>query len=200
LTSVVFFYCKHQDDQRNTFLAVARAILAQLLYQNHDLLPYMYDQFLSSGQASLVSPRLCDELLKTALATMSNTYLIIDGIDECALIERRAIVSIFTSIIEADATPGRLRGMFVSQDENDIKKLLRTASVVRLNESDNAVDIESYSNHWSHKIQEKFELSPNEQRYIVAEVCRRAQGESDFLTHLVDKVPNVRKECSCSPN
>jgi hypothetical protein len=176
-TAVAYFYCKHQDDQRNNYLAVATAILAQLLYQNHDLLPYMYDQYLNSGQASLVSARLCNELLKTMLATMSNTYLIIDGIDECAKEERKAILSLFTFIIEADATPGRLRGMFVSQDENDIKILLRAASAVRLSESDIARDIESYSIHWSLKIQQKFELSPNEQKFIVAEVCKRAQGE-----------------------
>jgi hypothetical protein len=182
--SLGFFYCKHQDDQRNTFLAVTRTILTQLLHQNQELLPYLYDQCLSSGQPSLVSLKLCEDLLKTVLSTISTTYLIIDGIDECILPERKAILSFFTAMIDADETPGRLRGMFVSQDENDIKKLLRAASVVRLQVGDNKSDIKGYATQWSLKIQEKFELSSDEQNYIVIEVCRRAQGEPNLLAFL----------------
>lgn len=183
--SVAFFYCKHSDDQRNTYLAVARAILTQLLNQNQELLPYMYDQCLSSGQASLVSLKLCEELLKIALTAISKTYIILDGIDECTLVERKAILSFFTSIIEADATPGRLRGLFVSQDENDIKKQLKAASVVRLKDTDNSADIKEYATQWSSEIQKKFELSPNEQKYIISAVCDRSEGGQDLLMFIM---------------
>jgi hypothetical protein len=189
--SLAFFYCRHQDDQRNTFLAVTRTILTQLLNQNQELLPYLYDQCLSSGQPSLVSPKLCENLLKTVLTTISKTYLIIDGIDECIPSERKAILSYFTAIIDADVIPGRLRGLFVSQDENDIKKLLRAASTVRLQLSDNKSDIKGYATQWSLKIREKFKLSPDEQNHIALEVCRRAQGESNLLTHFTGKIVDL---------
>ena len=174
--STAFFYCKYQDDQRNTFLAVSRAILTQLVTQNQELLPYLYDKCLSSGQPSLVSSKLCEELLETMLTTIANTYIILDGLDECGLTERKAIISFFTSIIENNATPGSIRGLFVSQNENDIKKMLRGASAVRLEENDNKSDIKGYATHWSLKIQERFKLSPDEQKYIVLAVCERAEG------------------------
>jgi hypothetical protein len=63
--AVAFFYCKYQDEQKKTFLAIARALLAQLLNKNEDLLPYLHDQCISSGQVSLVSSKMCMELLET---------------------------------------------------------------------------------------------------------------------------------------
>src|SRR5271169_801628 len=97
----------------------------------------MYEQCLLSGQSSLESAEVSKSLLETALSTVSKTYIVIDGIDECPLAERSAILRFFTSIIEKCDTPGRIRGLFVSQDENDIGKLLRTASIIRLKPSDN---------------------------------------------------------------
>ncbi len=52
---VVFFYCKHGDSQRNTFLAVARSILLQLLRHNGSLLSYLFEAACTSGENSLDS-------------------------------------------------------------------------------------------------------------------------------------------------
>jgi hypothetical protein len=120
---------------------------------------------------------MCIELLKTALMILSKTYIIVESIDACAQAERNNILSFFTSIIEKDDTPGRLQGLFVSQDERDIKERLRRAAVVRLNDIDNKPDIRSYAKYWSLKIQEKFNLSANEREYIVSIVCERAEGK-----------------------
>ena len=183
--SVAFFYCKHLDDQRNTFVAVARGILTQLLSQNDELLPYMYDQCHLSGQSSLLSAEMSRSLLETALTTVSKIYIIIDGIDECPLAERAAILKFFTSLIERSDSMEKLRCLFVSQDENDIRKYLRTASVVRLKGSDNSTDIKTYVNHWSLKIQTKFDLSTEEKDYVISSVCARAEGISYTLIYLL---------------
>ena len=179
-TSVIYFYCNYQDDQRNTFLAVARALLAQLLNQNQDLLPYLHGECISSGQVSLVSSQLCVELLETCLNTMGTTHIIIDGIDECDFKERKSMLSFFASLIEDDETPGRLRGLFVSQDENDIRKLLRAASILRLTGDHNNSDIESYATKWSLQIQQNFGLSKVTQEYIISVVCSGAEGEDTY--------------------
>ena len=181
-TSVAFFYCKYQDAQRNTFLGIARAVLAQLLGQNEDLLPYLYEQCISSNQVSLVSAQTCEKLLEVSLKTMSKTYVIIDGIDECDSTERKAILSFFTSIIHGDDSPGRLRGLFVSQAENDIRKLLQNSAALRLTDSHNKSDIEYYTAHWSLKVQQKFELPDATLQYIRSAICDGSEG----------KIPNSR--------
>jgi hypothetical protein len=183
LVSVLYFYCKHKDPQRNTFVAVARALLAQLLVQNraHDLLPFLHEEYLDSGEITLQSIQLCKTLLKTALESLpadAKIYIVIDGIDECDIQERRNILSTLTSIIEAGNHPGRLRGMFVSQDEPDIKSLLRTSFAMRITETDNEEDIREYARCWALKIRDRFKLPPDKVDHIMKTVCDRAEGRS----------------------
>lgn len=181
-TDTIYFYCSYQDEQRKKFLYVARALIAQLLLQNDTLLPYLHEQCLASGQASLVSLQLCDDILRTCLTTMGSVYIIIDGIDECDFPERKAILSFVTSLVANtanNATPGKLRALFVSQDENDIKKLLRSCTVLRLTDEHNRSDIEAYASKRSEEIQDKFQLSDERRHYIVKVVRDGSDGESN---------------------
>lgn len=189
--SIVFFYCKYQDEQRKTFLAIARSILSQLLNVDDDILPYLYDQCIGSGQVSLVSTQTSVELLKTCLQTVPQTYIVIDGIDECEYSERKVILSFFTSLIDNDINPGRLRGLFVSQDENDIRKILRNASVLRLTEEHNKSDIEAYASHWLSKIVLKFGIPDVTLEYIKAAVLGGCEGNNVFYSYYAVSFPSL---------
>ena len=175
--SVLFFYCKHLDNRRNSFLALARSILTQLLGQNAGLLPYLYDKSIASRQTSLNSNQLCKELLEVAIKGCSKTYIIIDGVDECDTRERKTIISFLTSLVDTQTQPGNIRGLFVSQDENDIKKLLATASVIRVTNDDNKADIERFARKWAFKIILKFELAQEVQDFIKKSVTDRSDGK-----------------------
>jgi hypothetical protein len=93
--TVAFFYCRYQDDERNTFLAVARGILAQLLHQDDNILAYLYDKASRSGQTTLSTVSLAKELLEIATKNHKKLYIVIDGIDECERDERKEIASTF---------------------------------------------------------------------------------------------------------
>jgi hypothetical protein len=177
--SVAFFYSKHNDPQRDTFLSIGKALLKQLLKQNREMLPFLYDERMSSGETSLGSVKLCRDLLETMLGAIRKTFVILDGIDECPVMERRTILTWFTSIFEtfAEKHPGKLRGMIISQHETDIQKLLHTPSIVRLTQSLNKSDIEIYVQKWSNAIQRKFDLLDAQRELIVRSVCDRAEGE-----------------------
>jgi hypothetical protein len=174
--AIIYFYCNYQDVQRRSFLALGRSLLAQLLRYDESLLPFLYEKCVSSGQVSLVSTQLCAEVLETCLKTMPKIYIVVDGIDECDFSERKSILSFFTPIIEGDDLPGKIRALFVSQDENDIRKLLRTASVLRLTDAHNKSDIESYANQWSVQIQKKFGLGDDTRKYIQTTVSNGSDG------------------------
>jgi hypothetical protein len=174
--STVYFYCSYQDVHRNAFLAVARALLAQLLNQNRDLLPYLYDKFMGSGQVALVSAQLFTECLETCLTTMPKAYIIIDGLDECDVPERNAILSFFVSLVEKADNPGRLRALFISQDLNDIRRLLRAATALKLTGACNKDDIECYATEWTKKIQTRFSIPDITAEYMKTAVCDGAEG------------------------
>lgn len=197
-TAVAFFYCKYQDEQKKTFRSIARAFLAQLLSQNEDLLPYLYDQCSVTGAVSLVSSEMCKELLEIALKTMPKTFIIIDGLDECDMVERKTILSFLTSVIEKSDTPAKLRGLFISQDENDIRKHLRLAAALRLTENHNKRDIESFATKWSLQIQNKFEISQPTQEYIASAVCEGSDGKLRPPNLTLCEVADLAKACSCT--
>lgn len=175
---MAFFYCRDQDGQRNKFPSVAKAMLAQLLAQNPSILPYLYDECLKSGKVTLGSPQDCVKILGTVLQAVPKTFIIIDGIDECEQKERKAILNFFTSVISNDdIEPGRLRGLFVSQELGDIKTALHMAETLRLKEEHSKLDIKNYAIKWSVKIQERFKQMPDAAReHIVKLVCEGADG------------------------
>lgn len=176
-----YFYCKYKNRERNTFVAVVRALLLQLLTQSKDsdLLQVLYEASLDSGEEALESQALCTTLLTTALGTTSKEtiHLVIDGLDECDLPERKKIISCITAILRDDDQPGRIRAMFISQPEADIRSLLRKALIIRVTESDNSSDIAEYARQWCTKIQTKFGLLEEKREFIHSLVCEGADGK-----------------------
>ncbi|KAF2680111.1 hypothetical protein K458DRAFT_393383 [Lentithecium fluviatile CBS 122367] len=177
--AVAFFYCKHQDAERNTFLAVARGILAQLLHQDDNILAYLYDERSKSGQPTLQTATLARKLLKLTVKNHQKVYIIIDGIDECdSGEERRNIVTTFGALCQPlnpnDVVP--LRCLFVSQDDRSAQKDFSGMAALRMTEADMKKDIKAYASIWSSKIREKFELSLKRQKKIEDEITDNAEG------------------------
>lgn len=195
-TTCCYFYCKHADPHRNTFLSLARTVLAQLLNQHRDLLPHLYDQLLSSGRPSLTSLQLCQELLHVALQHGQKTHVVIDGLDECDSLERRPVLSWFISEVEAcnKQHPGRLRILFISQDEPDIRKVLQTSSTFRLTTDNIGQDIVIFVQHWAAKIREKFDATQSDVEVIEKSVCKRADGIISHYGGLESRLTD-RQEC-----
>lgn len=74
--------------------------------------------------------------------------------------------------------PGKVRVLFVSQDENDIKKALQTAAVIALGPTDNENDIRSFVREWTLKIQKQYELDNRQVEYVMDSTCARARGNT----------------------
>lgn len=105
-------------------------------------------------------------------------YIIIDGLDECDIVERKSVLSFFNSVVEKlDAKdPGKMRVLFVSQDENDIKNALLTATVITLETKDNESDIRSFVRNLTIEIQPTYDLDDHQVEYVIDSTCARAQG------------------------
>src|ERR1700744_4931008 len=59
--TTAFFYCKYEDDQRSSFLAVARGIISQVVSQNKSLVPYLYQKSKESHAITLGTVKLAKE-------------------------------------------------------------------------------------------------------------------------------------------
>ena len=176
---LAFFYCKYNDNQKNSFTSVLRGILIQLVRQNEDLLSYVYDACCSSSEVTMDSPSRLKDLVETSLTSCSNCCIIIDGVDECEESEEKKILAWFLGIIEKisqhDAVTIRL--LFVSQRDKVTENLLAKAAVIPLDSRYHQEDIRAYARHWSEKLQRKFGISESSASQISTAVADQAKGE-----------------------
>ena len=175
---VAFFYCKYNDTARNTFVAVARGVLSQLLRQNRDLLPFFYERSSASGEVTLSSLTLAKELLKVALNSVEKVYVILDGIDECSRDDRKDISSFFCGIVEdlPQANFDSIHCLFVSQDDGFARKDFTKCSALKIDANDNKTDIHNLVRVWSERLQQRFELTDDRKSEIWDQVSRGADG------------------------
>jgi hypothetical protein len=177
-------------------------MLSQLLRQQPTILPYLYDECLKSAKATLTSPQDCIRLLGTILQAVPQTFLIFDGIDECEPKERKSLLKFFTSTITNDDTvPGKVRGLFISQQLSDIMTGLHVADSIQLTKDHIELDIRNFAVKWALEIQKKFNLMPDPVReYIVKLVSESADGMFLFAKlvlqnlHDQENMDNVYKE------
>jgi hypothetical protein len=182
LGSMAFFYCKHRDPNKCSFTSIIRGILSQLITQQRHLVPFYHDEGIASGEVPLESTRLCKKLLKSMLQNIPKCFLIIDGVDECAVEERRPLLEFLNEIVNiCDSTdPGKVRILILSRDEPDIKNMLVVGRVLRLTPKDTLRDVEHFVHHYAIRVQEKFKLNDEDRAYIEQNVLDRTEGTISF--------------------
>ncbi|KAH8789515.1 hypothetical protein F5882DRAFT_354269 [Hyaloscypha sp. PMI_1271] len=179
-TTVTFFYCKYGDESRNSFLAVARGILSQVLSseKSNDILLYVDEKASTSGETVLSSSKLAKELLETIFQSCKKTYIILDGLDECNRDERKEIATWFRQLV--DGLPRRemdtIRCLFVSQDDGYARKDLSMLPSIKLTLNSNKSDIETYAKVWHQRIEERFGPLDPKKLNIANIVTAKAQG------------------------
>ncbi|TVY15598.1 Vegetative incompatibility protein HET-E-1 [Lachnellula arida] len=186
--TTTYFYCKENDSEKNDCISVFRALLKQLLGQCMELVPYCYDKISSTGELTLTTTALAEQLLKIFFEKLGRQFIVIDGLDECDLAQRKLLLSFFTKMVDHcdERDPGKLRVLFVSQSSPDIEKALQLATVLRLTAEDNKNDIATYVGHWCTKIQRKYDLESSTVEFIRESTCLRASGMFLFAKLVLD--------------
>lgn len=178
-TCVLFFYCKHGDQERNSFVSIARSLLGQLLKHNKDLLPYFYNCASESDTKTLTSISVAKNLLRVSFKSVSSIFIVLDGIDECDSDEIKNIIPWFQQEVESidDNAPEDIRCLFISQDDQICRRLLKSTPTVKISSDDNAADIELYCTKLSESWIDTFRIPDDERKAVVASVVDRANGQ-----------------------
>ncbi|KAF8247263.1 hypothetical protein K440DRAFT_601451 [Wilcoxina mikolae CBS 423.85] len=173
--SVCFFFCKHGDPTRNSFHSIGRTFLVHLLRQNDGLLPYIYEQQVSSYEMTLGTSATLTNLLKVAMGDSGKTYVIIDGLDECEKSERAKVLTWMSSVTTTD-DDSTVKVAVISTNEPDIKRKLSKFLKKKLEPEDVKEDLQIYLNSRVVELQEKFELPESTPEAIVRTILERANG------------------------
>ena len=174
-----YFYCRHNDPEKNTFSGVLRGLLAQLVQQDDDLLSYVYERCSSISEASMESTGVLKELVGICLKSSKYTLVVLDGLDECKKGEAEKVVSWFTSMLRERSTvdSGILRLLCISQRDGTLDKMLCKVPTISMENDEHNKDIESYARHWSSKIRQKFNITIDQEMDVATRVARSAAGK-----------------------
>ncbi|KAI1458190.1 hypothetical protein F4805DRAFT_150609 [Annulohypoxylon moriforme] len=176
-TFTIFFYCKYGDPSRNTFICIAKSLLAQLLMQHDHLLQLLYEKASMSGELELMSKVVAKELLRIALNSCGMTYIILDGLDECDRANRKDIATWFQSIVDEIhlSSPGTIRCLFVSQDDGIARKDLSAVPTIKITPSETMNDLAAFAGVWHKRIEGRFGVLRGN-THIANIIIARSQG------------------------
>ncbi|KAF2815136.1 uncharacterized protein BDZ99DRAFT_354358, partial [Mytilinidion resinicola] len=80
---ILYFFCKNDNVDKNSSLAVLRSLIAQLLLWAPGLLTHIEGSFQKSGKRQIDSFYALLPIFLTCLANARTGYIVIDGVDEC---------------------------------------------------------------------------------------------------------------------
>jgi hypothetical protein len=191
-TKVVFFYCKNEVPQRNTFLSIARSFLYQLSFNDDDLTEYLDAELANSGETVLKTTTLAKKVLDVSVRNKNNVFIVIDGLDECLKGEKQSIISSFQTLISADVQvtlednliptreDGKIRCLVVGREDSDCFKLLKDVSTVKIQPTDNRDDIRNFCQTWEDRIRGKYMGVDIKAGSITNNVTTHAEGKTVY--------------------
>jgi len=93
-------------------------------------------------------------------------------------VERKLVLSVFNTLVHKYdmKEPGKVRVLFVSQNEEDIKNALNAAASISLGAEDIENDLQIFTRKCSDDIGRKFGLDRQEIDWIAGSTCDRAEG------------------------
>lgn len=160
--------------KNTTFITMMRTFIFQLLFQNPQLLPHLKDIWKSKYYPPTSHEEL-ENILEVMLGNISVTYLILDGLDEIELEERRMVLTVLLSLLsKAD----NFKIFLSSRLEVDISVALRSVTCdfyeVNIGKK-NTADIATFVSEAGKEVVGKFMLDDTSRREI--------QGILDRVAH-----------------
>lgn len=177
--TVLYFYCKSGDPQRDNFNAILRGLLSQLRLQQPDVVEFLFSEASKSPDVVLTSNKLACGILETCLKNSQLVYVVLDGIDECATrAERSSICTWFREIVEnlPAAAPDTIRCMFVSQDDGFARKDFAGLTTIEMQPHHAWHDIGTFCERGMQRLQQKFGVSASQALRMASAVTTAADG------------------------
>lgn len=180
--SVVFAFLKSGNDKQNTFAAIMRTLIFQLLFENKILLHDIHEKYASSNFNSPNSREELEDILQTMLGNIGVTYFIIDGLDEIESVESKKLLS---SLLSIQSKNDNVKIFLSSRNEADILRTLSKVPQIKIGEA-NKEDITTYTSIEGKQLVGRFGFNDSDDTRreidgMLTLVASRAQGISYFF-------------------
>jgi adenylate kinase family enzyme len=178
----IYFYCRHGDRRSDNFISMSRSFLDQLSNLDSSVVDLLYDMAVKNDLC-FKTRKATEDLLSLCLDAAGTLFIILDGLDECAEPEQKAIARWLRNYVgNSGGTVDPSRCVFLSQDDSSTRALLSTLPAVRITSADNQADIRAYCSAVSKSVQAKFTETDAQTAIMVEAVTSKANGMCDNAT------------------
>ncbi|KAF5244817.1 hypothetical protein FANTH_7584 [Fusarium anthophilum] len=137
------------DIEHRNHLDILKGILLQMVEAEDYIIPYCYQEKVSSGGSILIDAKLAQKLIKTFIEFSVRHYIVIDGVDECHGAEIQQTAEFFKDLVSAHDTQirlGHLRVLFIGRETSNTKKYIPGDDCISiaLRPEDNHDDIRAF--------------------------------------------------------
>ncbi|KAL8875500.1 MAG: hypothetical protein Q9198_006153 [Flavoplaca austrocitrina] len=194
-----YFYVRHNNQETHRVSNILGSLICQLSCQNPDALAEFMDLHAQhhgphTAWSSSVPPPTDEELeerLQSISSHFSETYIMIDGLDECGPkfdANRTLLIDVLASL--NDAREGSIRVLVFSRDEYDIRQKFAVARFDTVSVAASSADLRLFANAWLGKL----EIQNDDLRMdIVDTLVDKAKGMFMWVRAQVDylqRLPN----------
>lgn len=178
----LYFYCRHGDRRRDNFISMSRSFLDQLSNLDNSVVDLLHDMAVKHDLC-FKTRKATEDLLQLCLDAVGTVFIVLDGLDECAEPEQKAIARWLRKYVDnSGGTVDPSRCVFLSQDDDSTRALLSTLPTVRITSADNEADIRAYCSAVAKDIQTKFGETDANTNLMVEAVASKSNGMCDILT------------------
>jgi hypothetical protein len=176
-STTIYFYCRHGDEQRNSFLGIAAGLLAQMIRLNANIVDYLYEKVYAKGSVRLSLDEARD-VLEVGIKSFSRTSIVIDGLDECNAREQHTVTMWFRDLIEKSPSglEGSVRCLFLSQEGKITSKRLADLPQLPLRSESHDRDIARFIRGMGEKVQRKYRIDDNVRQNLTDAVEKYSCG------------------------
>ncbi|KAI1752664.1 WD40 repeat-like protein [Xylaria castorea] len=175
---VAYFYFKQKQPNKMSHNSSLRALLLQLVELDSTISDHLFEKMSSIEGVNLRSTKVLESLVKTVLESSRISYIVLDGLDECAPNEAAKCVEWFLSLVNGGLaeTNAALRVLFCGQRDGTLDKLLSNQPSISLEASGHVEHIRQYCRGFAEKIREKFKIPLEMEEEIIIKVSNEAEG------------------------
>lgn len=145
-----YFYIRHDDNDSKKPSSILGSLISQLVRQNSEALTGLMDFY--SRRAAILAPPDDYELIErlyNVLQHFRETYIMIDGLDECGSVfnrDRNRVIEIVAGL--HSIKEGSVRTLVFSRDELDIRKQLQRTQFHTVSIAATSADLRLFTNAW----------------------------------------------------
>lgn len=142
------------------------------------LVPYCYSKMHGSQDSTLITEGSAEQLFEMLCREIDKQYIIIDGLDECRIEQRRILLHILTRTVQKCDEKldwGSPRLLVVSHKLGDIEDAMKIGYALELRRDDNRKDIKAFATNEISRLRAKF---PQLELDVAEEIQELTEGYS----------------------